>query len=332
MVSSLSPQPVMDRPVPLASPVARRRHPALVPWIVLGLVAVLDAVWLTCAGVGLTATQLPSLLLRVALRGGLLGETLLRFLALTTSAGILSYLVLTLHRPLIDPLLAQADAALGVPYMAWFVWVEAHPQVAELLTSAYLTTWLQLVVCLVVLALGQQRARLQELFWAIALALGVILPLSGAFPAQSAWVTYGLTARVPPWAMQWYPLFHGFQTGILRTIDLTSIEGLITFPSFHTTMGILLTASLRPYRLVFPLALALNALMIVSVPTQGGHYVVDVLAGAVVAGLALWGAQWLLQGETAVGPRTWRRRFRPDKASATASPQARMVSDRTVSP
>src|SRR5216684_7155112 len=183
MVSSLSPQPVMDRPVPLASPVARRRHPALVPWIVLGLVAVLDAVWLTCAGVGLTATQLPSLLLRVALLGGLLGETLLRFLALTTSAGILSYLVLTLHRPLIDPLLAQADAALGVPYMAWFVWVEAHPQVAELLTSAYLTTWLQLVVCLVVLALGQQRARLQELFWAIALALGVILPLSGAFPA-----------------------------------------------------------------------------------------------------------------------------------------------------
>ncbi len=219
MVSSLSPQPVMDRPVPLASPVARRRHPALVPWIVLGLVAVLDAVWLTCAGVGLTATQLPSLLLRVALLGGLLvlgwaapagswrarlgllGETLLRFLALTTSAGILSYLVLTLHRPLIDPLLAQADAALGVPYMAWFVWVEAHPQVAEILTSAYLTTWLQLVVCLVVLALGQQRARLQELFWAIALALGVILPLSGAFPAQSAWVTYGLTARVPPWAM-----------------------------------------------------------------------------------------------------------------------------------
>lgn len=301
-------------PCPLVIARCRPRQltPTAAAWLILGLLAALDLLWMAAAGLRLTIAQPWPLLLRVGLMTGCLllgyvrggrrwwgrlgacGQTCLQFLALTTTSGVLSYLVVTWQFPLIDPLLMHADTALGLDYPAWFAWVQAHPGLDRLLGQAYATTWAQLVVCLLVLSLGGAQARVRELFWAMTLSLLVIIPLSGLSPAQSAWVTYGLTARVAPAALHWYMAFVALRAGTLEALDPSVIEGLITFPSFHTAMGLLLTVALRDYRLVWPLAACLNILMILSVPTHGGHYGVDVLAGALVAVGALWGARRLM--------------------------------------
>ncbi len=67
-----------------------------------------------------------------------------------------------------------------------------------------------------------------------------------------------------------------------------NLQGIISFPSFHTSLGVLFTYVVRKRRLILlPVAL-LNVAMIVSVLTEGGHFLVDVVAGAAVAAAAIW--------------------------------------------
>ena len=65
-------------------------------------------------------------------------------------------------------------------------------------------------------------------------------------------------------------------------------QGLISFPSYHTTVAILITAALWRERYLFPAACVLNGVMVISTLSMGGHYLVDVLAGIVVAAAALY--------------------------------------------
>jgi membrane-associated phospholipid phosphatase len=65
------------------------------------------------------------------------------------------------------------------------------------------------------------------------------------------------------------------------------MEGLITFPSFHTTLAVLFVAALRKHRLALVIGGVVNGSMLLSIPSEGGHYLVDVFAGALVAVLAI---------------------------------------------
>jgi membrane-associated phospholipid phosphatase len=57
----------------------------------------------------------------------------------------------------------------------------------------------------------------------------------------------------------------------------------VTFPSFHTAAGIILVISFWRTAL-FPIIVLYSAIMIASTPVLGGHYFVDLIAGAAVAG------------------------------------------------
>jgi membrane-associated phospholipid phosphatase len=54
-------------------------------------------------------------------------------------------------------------------------------------------------------------------------------------------------------------------------------------PSFHTILGVLFAYALRHVRYIFSFSVALNLVMIASTPTQGGHYLADLLGGLAVA-------------------------------------------------
>lgn len=54
-------------------------------------------------------------------------------------------------------------------------------------------------------------------------------------------------------------------------------------PSMHTAMAILFAYALRRVPVVAYVAAILNAVMIASTPTHGGHYLIDVVAGVLLA-------------------------------------------------
>jgi membrane-associated phospholipid phosphatase len=89
----------------------------------------------------------------------------------------------------------------------------------------------------------------------------------------------------------------------MREISLSRMEGLITFPSFHTTLAVLFVAALREHRLALVIGAVVNGLMLLSIPSEGGHYLVDVFAGALVAAVAIWAASRIEQRLSVPMPR-----------------------------
>ena len=79
------------------------------------------------------------------------------------------------------------------------------------------------------------------------------------------------------------PPFHALRDGSLNVVELSALDGIITFPSFHAAVAVLLAwaASGIPY-LRYPMII-LNLLMLLSSIPIGGHYLVDVIAGSLVA-------------------------------------------------
>ena len=75
--------------------------------------------------------------------------------------------------------------------------------------------------------------------------------------------------------------------GSLRVFDIANAQGLVSMPSFHTALAVLFPYSFRQLRLLFLVALPLNAVMILSNPTQGGHYLVDVITGLLLSALTI---------------------------------------------
>ena len=72
------------------------------------------------------------------------------------------------------------------------------------------------------------------------------------------------------------------------TVTWKNAEGIITMPSVHAAVAVLLIAGFLKTRLALPI-LMLNVLMIVSTIPVGRHYVVDVVAGVVIAVIAIVG-------------------------------------------
>ena len=268
-------------------------------WLMIALMMVLDALWLPLAGIGLADATLlnhaggRALLAALALiysvarprpRLADLAHTALQLLMLVMAAAVLSYAATAAAQPLIDDNLAAADRVLGFDWLAWFFLVQAHPLLHAVLRLAYMSVLPQLAAAVVYLALSGQPARNSELVWTVGLSLAIIIPISGLLPAASAWVYYDVTNLISAVHL---PDFTALRAGTMQRIDLGHLEGLITFPSFHTTLAILLPYALRRDRAVFAAALALNGVMLLAVPSEGGHYLGDVLAGAAVAWLAI---------------------------------------------
>ena len=60
------------------------------------------------------------------------------------------------------------------------------------------------------------------------------------------------------------------------------MQGIVTFPSYHTVLAILFVYTHRGLRWTFPPVAVLNGLMLAAIPSVGGHYVVDMIGGALV--------------------------------------------------
>jgi membrane-associated phospholipid phosphatase len=70
-------------------------------------------------------------------------------------------------------------------------------------------------------------------------------------------------------------------------------EGIITFPSLHAALAVILVVALWPVAVLRWGVLALNTLMLAATPIDGSHYFIDVLAGVAVAMVALVAARAL---------------------------------------
>lgn len=204
----------------------------------------------------------------------------LLLIVFTAAAGTLSYLVVSTDAQLVDARLAVWDSALGFDWLALSAWLQLHPVTAAILRLAYFSGLLQMAAVVMVLGFTARRDTLDEFLRVFIAATLVTIVLSGAFPAAGTWKHYGMTTGYDLASLSHFELL---RNGQMRVIPLDSMQGLISIPSMHSAMAVLLVYAVREVRWLWPPLAALNVAMLLATPVDGSHYLVDVLAGIVLA-------------------------------------------------
>jgi PAP2 superfamily len=199
------------------------------------------------------------------------------FMAISVAAPLCAVIVASTGLPLIDAELAHLDRALFFGFeRRWVVdAIVTRPIAFEAAKFVYHSLiWQPALLLAVLFANDPPRAWTLLLAWAMTLATIVAI-----FPFVPA-------AGEPPYFLDFIDTFTGARDGSLRVLGREALTGIITFPSFHAAAGVLLAwgfASSRRLRVPFGV---LNAVMIASA-LIAGHYLIDLFAGAIVAGVSI---------------------------------------------
>jgi hypothetical protein len=105
-------------------------------------------------------------------------------------------------------------------------------------------------------------------------------------PAECAFTYYGFTSLLDQ--TRFINHFDALRGGIFAEIRYDNIEGLISFPSFHTAGGLMVTWAMRHHRAWLVPVFALNVLLISATVLTGAHYAIDVVVTAVMFAGSVW--------------------------------------------
>jgi membrane-associated phospholipid phosphatase len=72
------------------------------------------------------------------------------------------------------------------------------------------------------------------------------------------------------------------------------LRGVVGFPSFHTVQALVLIWYARKLPFLRWIALTLNIAVVIATPIHGGHHLIDVFGGIVVAFAAIAAADWIV--------------------------------------
>lgn len=283
--------------------------PGRISWAALTAVIAVDAAWLTLSeqfSLDLSSLFgfLPSVILLALfviychLRGSAALKTLqepltgtLFVLVAFNALRVFNHLTMSIPFPFVDDQLAALDEMLGFKWLAYTTWVSRHPFVVFAFQKAYqgltLVTAVVLVLLFTVIGSGRAREFCRLVFWT-SLVTAII---GAAFPAEAAMdrfastelrLVFGPNAGIYP-----LPFIEAVRGAANHVLDLRELPGLIAMPSFHTICALLIVHACRGHRFLWPAVIAYATIMIASTPIMGGHYFVDLIAGALLTTFAI---------------------------------------------
>jgi membrane-associated phospholipid phosphatase len=202
----------------------------------------------------------------------------------------LTYLAAASGYPLVDSALTRLDAILfGFEWNVEANWVANHPTLDWLLQRAYFSLYYQGALVFLVGSVSRPGDRNGEIIWQFCISLVLTCAIFVFTPA------FGRVAHA---GTGWLKTLMMIRNGEWTAFDFLHVEGIISFPSFHTTLAILLVYAVRHHRWLLAVLVPLNTLLIVATLSVGGHYLVDLPAGAAVAFISI-AATRLLRGQLA---------------------------------
>jgi membrane-associated phospholipid phosphatase len=203
----------------------------------------------------------------------------------------LTYIAASADLPIQDANLARLDQLLGLDWRAYYRFVQERPVLTPYVYLGYaMITWPTIGVPLLLVS-TRHYLRLQQFTLACILTLVATGLISALVPAIGTYYEYGVAPEVPGFRASGYLVqLHELpfiRDGSLRKLDFNTMGGIITFPSFHAAAAVLSLWAFWAVGWMRPLALIANVGMLLATPLVGGHYFVDVIAGAALAVLAI---------------------------------------------
>lgn len=219
---------------------------------------------------------------------------LAQVLLFSAIGSILSYLLAREGGVLWDSRLANWDRGLGFDWPAYIHWVDRSPELTALLHLAYGSLIPQIIVLVLALGFSLRVAELRTVMLAAMLSGTITILLSALFPAVGYYVHDQLTPadlhNINPWAGFVHEAdFTALRSGAMTILRLDQMQGIVTFPSYHAALATVTLWGFWSSRLAWlkwpGAAVALATLF--ATPVDGGHYLVDVLAGMAVGATAI---------------------------------------------
>jgi membrane-associated phospholipid phosphatase len=222
----------------------------------------------------------------------------IQLLLFTACFTVLMYSVAALGAPLCDDALIRIDSALGIHVPDVVAWAKQRPALDLIITLAYDSVLPQTLIVVLLLGFSGDKEPLEQFVLRFMVALLITAAIFSVAPAAGPFTAYG--TEMNPTQASYLAQFEQLRDGSMTAVSLADTEGLVTFPSFHTAWAVLLAVAVWHRKRLFVLFATINALVIVGTLTTGWHYFIDVLAGAVVAGVTIAATNrlrpWLHEG------------------------------------
>ncbi len=195
--------------------------------------------------------------------------------------------IITKNIPMVDAQLYRLDQIFGLNWFAYFQWVHDTPFLLPILEWSYNSMMMALVMSLVILRLMDRFDRVFVLIHSFIFTALTCMAIGAFFPALGA-TTFLISD------LSLYPNFKNMPgsyavsaienlraaTGVI-VFDPNKMPGLVTFPSFHTAGTIAIAFAFRRTVLEIPMWIY-TAVVVASTPVFGGHYLIDLWAGAAI--------------------------------------------------
>lgn len=211
-----------------------------------------------------------------------------QYIAFIWVAAIVQYIGAASPLPFYDGAFLAMDEAMGFFRLEWLEWINNNPDINQLLYIIYNSFAAQMAVLLFLLAALGRTVAMHRLMLATIYCLIACVAIAALLPATSAYAYLHIQEADYPNVFQKGGSMHLadlylMREGMVKTLELTKLNGMLTFPSFHAAFGVLLMWGfwgIKWLRLPF---LLLNIVMLISTPITGGHYLVDVIGGIAIA-------------------------------------------------
>ncbi|MEO6716529.1 MAG: phosphatase PAP2 family protein [Novosphingobium sp.] len=212
-------------------------------------------------------------------------ENMLIFLAICFLGVIASYPAAAESTGFSDPMLAHMDRLLHFDWIAWYLAISGYPSLRLASMVAYAAIYVSPIIIMAYYACSERTIEAREFLLTFWLATLVTLLLFPLFPAAGplAFLWHGPIPYMPTSALYQEQLIPALRSHQVSVIDLGALRGLVCAPSFHTAAGVLYMIAAWPIRRLRWILVPINVAMLVATPIEGTHYLVDMIAGMLVA-------------------------------------------------
>ena len=217
-------------------------------------------------------------------------ESVFVSVVLGVSLACLSYVGAAADLPLRDSDMIWIDRYLGFDWLGVMSSLDHSPRLLGVLNGAYATFTPQVVAAALALIIAGKTRDLDRFFIIFACAsisaeaLSVLVPTLGPIWALADHARF---TNLPTLGRTTAEIVLALRDRTLGTIDFEAVNGIISFPSMHAAVAIIVPYTLRWNRWLFWPITALDALMLGSAVPSGNHYLADVMAGVAVGVLAI---------------------------------------------
>ena len=217
-------------------------------------------------------------------------ETACLMVVLGLSLACLSYVGAMSSLPLRDPEIIWADRHLGFDWLKIMARLDHWPTVLMVLDGAYATFTSQIIATALILLVARRTRELDRFLVTFVCATMIAVITSALVPTvgpMAALARNSQFAHLATLGRNTGETVLALRGGALKTIELDAINGIISFPSLHAAVAIIVPFTLRWNKPLFWALATLDVAMFVSAVPSGNHYFADIGGGVAVAVLAI---------------------------------------------